>query len=70
VIRYELIESGPTSLIVSDILGRRIATLVDETKDAGVYEARFDAAQLASGVYFSVLRTPTVWQYRIMQVVK
>ncbi len=70
VIRYELIETGPTSLTVSDMLGRRMATLVDETKDAGIYEARFDATTFSSGVYFSVLRTPTMTLSRVMSVVK
>jgi hypothetical protein len=70
VIRYELIEKGPTSLTVSDMLGRRIATLVDETKDAGSYEVRFDATAFSSGVYFSVLRTPTITISRLMSVMK
>ena len=70
VIRYELIEMGPTQIFVTDILGRKIATLVDETKDAGVYEARFDAMTLPSGLYFCILETPTVMKQRMMQVIK
>jgi hypothetical protein len=70
VIRYELIETGPTSLTVSDILGRRVATLVDETKNAGNYESRFDATTLPSGLYFCILKTPTAVKHRMMQVVK
>jgi hypothetical protein len=70
VIRYELIESSPTSLTMSDMLGRRIATLLDETKDAGVYEARFDATTMASGMYFCILQTPTAVKHRMMQIIK
>ena len=43
-------------LKVYDILGREVATLVNETKSAGNYEATFNASSLASGVYFYRLR--------------
>ena len=70
VIRYELIEAGPTSLTVSDMLGRKVATLVDEMKDAGVYEARFDANAFASGIYFYYLSTPSQFMQRRMILTK
>jgi hypothetical protein len=44
--------SGFVSLVVYGILGNEIATLVDEEKSAGNYEVTFDAAGLASGIYF------------------
>jgi hypothetical protein len=43
------------SLHVYDALGREVATLMDEEKQAGVYQVRFDGSGLASGVYFYVL---------------
>lgn len=60
VIRYTVGHGGPgaspaavwTSLHIFDILGRTVATLVDEPKTAGDHEARFEAGGLASGVYF------------------
>ena len=39
------------SLIVYDVLGREVALLVNERMPAGVYEARFNGAGLASGIY-------------------
>jgi hypothetical protein len=38
-------------LIVYDILGNEVITLVDEYKPAGSYEVNFDAVNLASGIY-------------------
>jgi hypothetical protein len=44
-------------LKVFDILGREVATLVNEEKPAGNYEVSFDASKLSSGVYFYKLQT-------------
>jgi glucose/arabinose dehydrogenase len=38
-------------LAVYDILGREVAVLLDEYKEAGNYEVRWDATQFSSGVY-------------------
>jgi predicted GH43/DUF377 family glycosyl hydrolase len=43
------------TLKVYDLLGREIATLVNEEKPAGSYEVEFNASQLSSGVYFYTL---------------
>ncbi|MBK9096855.1 MAG: T9SS type A sorting domain-containing protein [bacterium] len=51
VIGYQLSVISNVTLKVSDILGNEIATLVDEIKPAGTYEATFDASGLPSGVY-------------------
>jgi hypothetical protein len=53
VIRYQLSDVSNVSLKVYDILGREVATLVDEMKEAGYYTASFDGSKLSSGVYFT-----------------
>jgi len=50
-IRFNLAESGPVSLVVYDILGRRVATLVNEQLPAGEYRRSFSGAGLSSGLY-------------------
>ncbi len=51
------VEGSLVILKVYDVLGREVATLVNEEKPAGVYEVEFDASQISSGIYFYKLQT-------------
>lgn len=51
-IEYAVGERGPVTLEVFDVLGRKVATLVNEVKEPGRYRAVFDARAVASGTYF------------------
>jgi hypothetical protein len=55
-IKFRIADFGFVNLIVYDILGNEVATLVNEEKSAGGYEVVFDARALPSGVYFYTLR--------------
>jgi hypothetical protein len=46
-----------TKLVIYDILGREIKTLVNEQLKPGTYEVDFDGTDLPSGVYFYKLIT-------------
>ena len=63
-IRYELPSSSMVRLSVYDILGREVSILVDERKNAGSYEVKFDGSNLSSGVYFYQLQAGTFVQSR------
>lgn len=51
-IKYQLPNSGNVKIVMYDVIGRELMTLVDKQQSAGYYEVRFDASSLASGVYF------------------
>ena len=52
VIAYELSTVSHVTLKIYDILGREVATLVNEKQNPGFYSVRFNAFYLSSGVYF------------------
>ena len=55
-ITFSLPERSNVILKVFDILGKEIATLVNEQKSAGTYNVNFDASKLSSGVYIYTLQ--------------
>ncbi|MDE3057174.1 MAG: T9SS type A sorting domain-containing protein [Bacteroidota bacterium] len=69
-IAYRVLQSGMVSVKVFDILGREVATLVNEQKSQGTYKVNFDASKLSSGVYFYQLAAPGVNQIKKMIVTK
>lgn len=55
-IHYSVAEASSVQLEVFNILGRRVATLVNKEQQPGNYKVTFDASHLASGVYLYRLR--------------
>ena len=51
-IKYSIPQTSEIQIIVYDVLGNEIETLVNDEKPAGSYELNWDAANLSSGVYF------------------
>ncbi|MEW6195316.1 MAG: T9SS type A sorting domain-containing protein [Bacteroidota bacterium] len=56
-IKYQLPAAGKVTLKVYDLLGKEVAELVNEQKEAGYYEVNFDANDLTSGVYIYTIRS-------------
>jgi hypothetical protein len=50
-VNYQLPKSGYVTLKIYDILGKEVATLVNENKEAGYYKVNFNASKLSSGIY-------------------
>ncbi|HZW38653.1 MAG TPA: T9SS type A sorting domain-containing protein [Ignavibacteriaceae bacterium] len=51
-IKYDVPKKGFISIKVYNILGKDIAQLVNEEKNAGAYVVEFDGSRLSSGIYF------------------
>lgn len=53
-INYQIVKDGPVTLKIFDLLGREVAMLVNEKKDAGSYSVQW-RANGPSGIYFYTL---------------
>lgn len=69
-ISYSIKEEGLVTLKVYDILGKEIATLVNENKPAGFYEAEFNASQLPSGMYIYKIQSGSFSDVKKMLLTK
>jgi len=70
IISFKLPEQTNVELKVYDVLGNEVATLVNEFKPAGNYEAEWNASSLPSGVYIYQLRAGTYTQIKKMLLLK
>jgi hypothetical protein len=69
-VRYQIPDVSRVSLKVYDMLGREAATLVDDVRGPGVYEAVFDAKNLSSGMYFYKFESGTFVQTKKMLILR
>jgi hypothetical protein len=69
-INFQIPKEGYVTLKVYDILGREVATLVNENKTAGYYNVTFDASKLSSGVYIYKITANSFIQLKKMLMIK
>lgn len=70
VISYQLPNVGKVTLKVYDVLGNEVVTLIDEYRNAGIYEVEFNGSNLASGVYFYRIQAGTFFDTKKMILLK
>ena len=70
IISYQLPKAGNVTLKVYDVLGKEVATLVDEYRNAGSYEVELNAEHLTSGVYFYQLKAGDFVETKKMILIK
>ncbi|MFZ1979191.1 MAG: T9SS type A sorting domain-containing protein, partial [Bacteroidota bacterium] len=70
IISYQIASASMVTLKVYDVLGREVATLVNEVKSQGNHTVTFNAINMASGVYFYRLQSSTFTQTKKMLLLK
>ncbi len=70
VINFSIAEKQSVTLTVTNAIGQEVAKLVDERKDAGIYEVIFDAVNLPSGIYYYTLSAGDFIQTKKMLLLK
>jgi hypothetical protein len=70
LIRYHLAQPGRVTILVTDLLGREVATLYERIEQPGFHAARFDPASIGAGLpagwYFYRMLTPQATRTRSM----
>lgn len=69
-IAFQLPENSRVTLEVYDVIGQRVATLVDDNLNAGYHEVSFDGTRLASGVYVYRMQAGDFVQTRKLMLIK
>ena len=69
-IKYQLSQLSFLTIMVYDILGNEVATLVNEETPAGTFEVKFDATSLPSGIYFYKLHAGTFIEIKKMVLIQ
>jgi photosystem II stability/assembly factor-like uncharacterized protein len=69
-IQFALPKSSLAKIVVYDLLGREIETVVNEQLNAGTYEADFDGGKLSSGVYYYKLTAGDFSETKKMVLIK
>ncbi len=70
IIKFGLPEDAVVRLEVFNVLGEKVATLINKELKAGYYKVNFDARELTSGVYFYRIETPKWKDVKKMILVK
>lgn len=69
-ISYSIPKQVRVTLSVYNLLGQKVATIIDKYQSAGTYDVIFDASKLTSGVYFYRLKAGDYVETRSMTVLK
>ncbi|MBP9580805.1 MAG: T9SS type A sorting domain-containing protein [Ignavibacteriaceae bacterium] len=69
-IKYSVPQSGLVSIVVYDLTGQEVATIINEVKEPGNYEINFNAGGLSSGVYFYRMTADNFTQVKKMSILK
>ncbi len=69
-IAYALKEEDHVSLAVYNVLGRKVAVLVDGVRAAGKHAVAFDATRLSSGAHFVGMETLAYRRNQMMTLAK
>jgi hypothetical protein len=70
IIRFKIKDSKFVTLKIYNILGKEVATLVNEKQSPGTYEVTFDGSSLSSGIYFYKLETENFSDIKRMVLIK
>lgn len=69
-IKYQVGSQADVSMEVYNVLGQKVRTLVNEAKQPGTYNVRFNASDLASGIYYVRIQIGNFSEIQKMTLIK
>lgn len=69
-IKWALPNSAVVKIDVYNLLGQHMATLLDESRPAGIHLVNFNAGHFSSGVYFYTIQAADFWKVKKMMLLK
>lgn len=69
-INFSIPEAGMVSIKIYDILGKEVASLINEQKESGIYTVTFDASNLPTGTYIYKISSGNFTSSRKMLLLK
>ena len=69
-VKFSMFNAGNVKIVVYDIRGREVQTLVNKRFNAGTYETTINASMLASGVYFYRMEVNGFSETKKMSLIK
>jgi hypothetical protein len=70
IVRYQLPVAGYVRLVVYDVLGREVAILVNQKREQGSYEVKWDGSNVSSGMYICRMTAGEYTETRKMLLTK
>ena len=70
MIKYSVGTRNLVTIKIYDVIGKEVVTLVNEVKEAGIYNTQFDGSNLASGTYFYKISVGDVTNVKKMILIK
>lgn len=69
-IKFEIPEEGLTEIIIYDMLGKEVQTLINRNLEAGRHEVTFDGSNVVSGIYFYKITSGNFSQLKKMVLIR
>lgn len=70
MIEYSIQKKALISIDIYDILGRKIANIIEDEREPGTYREIWDASEMPSGIYFYKLTTGSQSEVKSMTIIK
>ena len=67
---YQIPDNGLVTLKIYDMLGKEVATLVNEVQNAGSFSVQWNASGFSSGIYFYKLICSSFVEIKKMTLIK